>query len=170
MKKNLLFILAFLGLYVFMFPFVSVAIADDSNGCGLGTMIAPKKSLISATTRYISNYYLCSNQTFGVTSGTSGCTRHSLVKSEMAPQYFAEANIENLKVEMSRGEGEYLMAFADTLGCGMAAKDAFYQLTKKEYSTIFNKGDETPTQMLNNVKTAIKQNQQLKGQCQNAII
>jgi hypothetical protein len=143
--------------------------AESSVGCGLGQMIAPKQSLISATTRYITNGTFC-NQIFGMSSGTSGCTQHSIVKKESASQFYAEANLENLKVEMAQGGGEYLVAFADALGCNDQAKNIFTHVTQKEYGKIFQNGNESANQMLDNVKKVVNENQGLKGQCQNALI
>lgn len=143
--------------------------ADSSVGCGLGNYVMKDNSIVSATFRMTTNSTF-SNQLFGITSGTSGCAQHSIVKAKMAPVYYAEANIDHLKVEMALGEGEYLSAFADTLGCDAATKNAFIQETQSNYENIFDNENVTAHKMLDNVKHVINQNQSIRGKCQYAVI
>lgn len=144
-------------------------LADSSVGCGLGSLIWKKNSIVSALFRATTNASF-SSQLFGITTGTSGCTQHSIVKRDMAPVYYAEANMENLRMEMAMGEGEYLEAFAATLGCEMSDQKLFNDVTKAQYETIFKTDTNTPAKMLNNVKSVINQNATLKNTCEYAVI
>src|SRR5262245_39125640 len=90
--------------------------ADNSVGCGLGGYVAKDNSLISATTRSITNSTF-SNQLFGITSGTSGCAQHSIVQNKVKAYHFAQVNRDNLMFDMAKGDGKYLTAFAQALGC-----------------------------------------------------
>jgi len=83
--------------------------------------------------------------TFGMTSGTLGCTRHSIVKNDAAPLYFAEANYENLVVEMALGQGEYLNGFAATMGCDSTS---FSKAVQSNYHSIIMSENTTPAQLL----------------------
>ena len=157
MKKMILFILV-LG-------FSANLWADNSVGCGLGTLVAKDNTLISATTRSITNATF-SSQLFGITTGTSGCARHSIVQAEKAPMFYAEANLEQLKIEMAQGQGEFLNAFASTFGCTEQARPVFNQMVKENYSEIFKTGNEQPHQMLDGVKKIIEQNEITKNKCQ----
>ena len=140
------------------------AMADSSAGCGLGSMIWKSNSLISGLFRMTTNHSF-SSQLFGITSGTSGCSQHSLVKRDMAPIYYAEANIEELKVEMAKGEGEYVSVFSDALGCPENLKNEFLKASKDQYQTIFPKSEVTPSEMLKNVSQMIKNAPALSGRC-----
>lgn len=160
MKKLLLLAITFFSVQSF---------ADSSVGCGLGSLIWKKNSIVSALFRATTNASF-SSQLFGITTGTSGCTQHSIVKRDMAPVYYAESNMENLRVEMAMGEGEYLNAFAATLGCELSDQKLFNDVTKSQYETIFRVDTKTPAQMLNNVKSVINKNATLKNTCEYAII
>jgi len=147
-----------LGLFSFS------ASADNSAGCGLGTMIWRENSIISGLFRMTTNHSF-SSQLFGITSGTSGCSQHSIVMREKAPIYYAEANLEELKVDMAKGEGEYVSIFSDALGCPTNLKSDFVQSSKDKYETIFPKSDLSAQEMLENVKKMIKETPTLSGKC-----
>ena len=140
------------------------ALADNSAGCGLGSLIWKDNTIISALFRMTTNHSF-SSQLFGITSGTSGCSQHSIVMREMAPVYYAEANIEELKVDMAKGQGEYVSIFSDALGCPESLKPEFTKMTKEKYEVIFPKSDVTPVQMLDNVKKMMKDAPALSGRC-----
>ncbi len=53
---------------------------DKSSGCGLGWKVTSRQSLLSSYVRYITNAVTTS--TFAMTSGTSGCDSHSIVKND----------------------------------------------------------------------------------------
>lgn len=157
-----------LALILGVFFFMSGLYAGDSSvGCGLGSMIWKENTLVSATFRLTTNASF-SNQFFGITTGTSGCSQHGIVQSEMAPIYYAEANLEQLKLQMAQGQGEYLFAFAESLGCS-GEKNQFGQLTQSHYQQIFPTGLETPQQMLQNVKQVVSHST-LKDQCHYTVI
>lgn len=111
-----------------MFKFVLIAslalgsfaaFADDSSdGCGLGWQVTKKKTFSATTTRGTTNSVV--PNTFGMTSGTIGCEQHSLVKADMKPLHYADANYENLMTEIAQGQGEYLTGFAASMGCSSA--------------------------------------------------
>jgi len=88
---------------------------DSSSGCGLGWMLFKKNSLVSSYSRAATNATFSS--TFGMTSGTSGCAAHSIVKNDKLPEYFVETHLAQLQTDLMLGQGVYLQAFALGLGC-----------------------------------------------------
>tara|TARA_R110000868_G_scaffold167130_2_gene401430 strand:- start:5252 stop:5653 length:402 start_codon:yes stop_codon:yes gene_type:complete len=94
--------------------------ADSSSGCGVGWQVTQKTSLSASSTRSTTNAIL--PNTISMTSGISGCAHHSIVKVDSEVQYFAEANLENLQMEIAQGNGEYLATLSSLMGC-----DAAYQ-------------------------------------------
>jgi hypothetical protein len=145
------------------------AMADNSAGCGLGAMIWKENSIISGLFRMTTNQSF-SSQLFGITSGTSGCATHSIVKREQAPIYYAEANMEELKVDMAKGNGEYVSIFSDALGCPEGLKSEFAQLSKEKYEAIFPQSEQSPEEMLKNVKKMLKESPALSGRCSYAAL
>lgn len=145
------------------------ALADNSAGCGLGSLIWRDNSIVSATMRMTTNASF-SSQLFGITSGTSGCANHSIVMREKAPIYYAEANMEELKVDMAKGQGEYVSIFSDALGCPESLKQEFVNVSKENYSSIFSKSEVTPEELISNVKQVIKNAPALSGRCSYATL
>ena len=131
---------------VFLFVLVTTSIAfaeDKSDGCGLGWQVTKKMSMVATTTRSTTNSII--PNTFGMTSGTLGCARHSVVLKDKAPQHFVEANYETLLVEMSMGQGEALQAFSQVLGCD---SKALGQMVQENYSAIVPRAGVTPSEIL----------------------
>src|SRR3954470_446121 len=90
----------------------SLALARGSHpmsGCGLGYMLLANKEndkvsqILGATTDGTFG-----SQTFGITSGTSGCTEDGAVKWAKATEVYAEVNLDSLRREMAIGKGEYV--------------------------------------------------------------
>ncbi len=64
---------------------------------------------------------------------------------------FAEANFQSIRVDMARGQGESLTAFAQLLGCDGAAIETLGESAQKHYSEIFNSDHVTPVEMVKSV-------------------
>lgn len=130
---------------------ISMVHADSSTGCGLGSLIWKDRSVISALFAGTTNHSF-SSQFFGITSGTSGCSSHSIVKRDMLPVYYAEANLPELRHEMAIGSGEYLQTFAEVLGCDKAAQVEFTKWAQGSYSVMFPTANNTSAEFLQGLK------------------
>jgi hypothetical protein len=79
--KNILVLLV--GVAVLMTS--SLAFSDDqSSGCGLGWQVTQRMSLLSSAVRTTTDWFL--PNTFSMTSGTSGCAHHDIVKFRSSPR------------------------------------------------------------------------------------
>jgi len=139
-----------------IFSSIAIARADSSTGCGLGSMIWKQNSIVSALFRATTNHSF-SSQLFGITTGTSGCSQHSIVKRDMYPVYYAEANMPELRYEMAMGQGEYLATFAQVLGCTPAAQAEFMVWAKQSYGSMFPHADAKAQDMLKGLGQSFKQ-------------
>lgn len=164
MKKIVIFLTISMSLSA-----ASVFAADGSSGCGAGWYILKKNSLVSSTLRTTTNGIFFNN-TFGMTFGTSNCQQHSIVMKEKEAQYYAESNQEYLQIEMAEGQGEYLQAFARTLGCEDQAIPGFSRMVQKKYSQIIDQSEGSAQKMLENVKSELRQDPQLAVQCSSVMI
>src|SRR5690349_24196548 len=78
-------------------------------GCGLGYLLLSNKDndkvtqVLGSTTNGTFG-----TQTFGISSGTSGCTEDGAVKVARATEVFVEVNLDSLRREMAQGQGEYV--------------------------------------------------------------
>lgn len=77
------------------------------------------------------------NQTFGITSGTLGCTSDGMVNSNMKTAMFIENNKEQLARDMSVGSGETLASLAHLIGVEAQDQVAFNRLAKNSVARIF---------------------------------
>ena len=132
------------------------AMADSSTGCGLGSMIWRKNSIVSALFRATTNHSF-SSQLFGITTGTSGCSQHSIVKRDMYPVYYAEANLPELRYEMAQGQGEYVATFAEVLGCSPAAQVEFTAWAQSSYPKLFSNAKANSQDFLKGLGRELKQ-------------
>jgi hypothetical protein len=105
-------------------------------GCGLGYVLFGNEKnesimqILAATTNGTSG-----NQTFGMTSGTSGCTADGAVKFVKEAEVFAEVNLDTLRREMSVGDGEFVRTFASLIGSKDV--DSTLGMFKANYETLF---------------------------------
>jgi hypothetical protein len=119
------------------------AAADPDVGCGLGTQVWEGRSgsivkAFAATTNGTSG-----NQTFGVTSGTSGCSQGGTVTAQARVRMFAGANLDQLARDMAHGDGESLEAFAQLVGVSEEDRPAFFAFTQAHFAELY--GDEEVT-------------------------
>ena len=120
-----------------LFPAVAMAQANNIGSCGWGSKLfdgqagmAPQ--VLGATT----NGFL-GNQTFGITSGTSGCTQDGAVKSSWKTAMFIDGNKEKLARDMSVGSGEALDSLAHLLGVEAADRAQFDRVARENMQRIF---------------------------------
>ena len=133
-----------------------------TDGCGLGWQVYQKKTMLGTTIRGTTNAVV--PPTFGMTSGTMGCDQHQLAKNDVDAARYAFNNQEPLSIEMAQGEGEYLAAFAKTLGCDDSVQGEFAKMTQENYAAIAG-NNASAIEMLQNVKAQVKKNAALSQSC-----
>ena len=101
------------------------------------------------------------NQTFGISSGTSGCTQSGVVKSNWAAVMFIDGNKEALAREMSTGQGETLDSLAKLIGVEEQDKPVFFHVTKENFGQIFASENETSEQVMASLKDVLAANSEL---------
>jgi len=131
MKK----IIAILSL-VAAFPALAMA-ADNVGGCGVGSMVFKGQKGIAPQVLAVTTNGISGNQTFGITSGTLGCTQDGVVTSNMKTAMFIESNKDQLARDMSVGSGETLAALSHLLGVETQDQVAFNRLAKNNVARIF---------------------------------
>lgn len=122
-----------------LLPIAAMAAGENNIGsCGWGSKVfAGQRGLapqvLGATTNGTSG-----NQTFAITSGTSGCTQDGAVSSTWKTAMFIDGNKDKLAQDMSKGSGESLQSLAQLIGVKDADKAAFYRATKENFAQIFS--------------------------------
>ena len=109
-----------------------------TDSCGLGWKVTDKKSLMGTCTRGTTNSFV--PPTFGMSTGTLGCDKHSFAQADTKAVEFVAQNYDTLRLEMAAGEGENLAALARTMGCSDANVDAFGRAVQGSYETVVGNG------------------------------
>src|SRR5689334_3111829 len=127
-----------LGLMATLLPTLAMARGNHPMaGCGLGYLLLSNKDndkvtqVIGATTNGTFG-----SQTFGISSGTSGCTEDGAVKMARATEVFADVNLTTLRQEMAAGEGEYVNTFASMLGATDSKRSEMVRFFQTEYPNL----------------------------------
>lgn len=149
MKAKLLAV-ALIGLAPF-----SNAFADKDIGCGLGTMLFHGKSGVVFKVLGATTNGSFGNQTFGISSGTLGCSQDGVIASAERRNLFASANVDQLASEFAAGQGEALSTLASLYQISDADRAAFYALARQQYAQLFARSDVTTGEVLSGLETAM---------------
>jgi hypothetical protein len=110
---------------------------DDNVGCGWGSMLFDGQSGLAPQVMAATTNGTFGNQTFGITSGTAGCTQDGVVKGSRMVSMFMGSNLDKLASDMSVGEGETLETLASLMGIAEQDKPAFFAAARDNFTTIF---------------------------------
>lgn len=131
---------------------------DTGPGCGLGKLawgdykgqkeIAPQ--VLMATTNGTFG-----SQTFGISSGTSGCTNDGKIMAEQKTTMFASLNFDALSAEMAQGQGEHLASLAALMGVPAEHQAAFFAMTQERYTSLVQAGETSPVALVKALNDAI---------------
>ena len=129
MKKELV-----LASFVALLPVC--ASADNVGGCGWGSKLFHGQGGIVPQVLAVTTNGTSGNQTFGISSGTSGCTQDGVVQTNWKTAAFIEGNKNKLARDMSSGSGEAMESLAALIGVDAQDKAAFFAAAKANYSRI----------------------------------
>src|SRR5258706_16014039 len=124
-------------------PAFAFAQQNNIGSCGWGAKLFDGQSGVAPQVLAVTTNGTFGNQTFGITSGTSGCTQDGTVKSSWKTALFIDGNKEALARDMSVGSGEALDSLALLIGVEAQDRDAFNRAAKSNMGRIFAK-DATP--------------------------
>ena len=121
-----------------LFPVAAMAAGENNIGsCGWGAKLFDGQQGIATQVLAVTTNGTVGNQTFGISSGTSGCTQDGAVKSSWKTAMFIDGNKERLARDMSVGSGEALDSLAHLLGVDEQDRAAFGRLAKDNMARIF---------------------------------
>ena len=155
--------LKWLRLGVALLPLTATSVwaanPDNGPGCGLGKLawsdygrqksIAPQVMMATTNGTF-------GSQTFGISSGTSGCTNDGTIMAEHKVNVFAAANYESLSQEMARGGGEHLASLAELMGVAEESRPEFFALAQTQYASLVASGDTTPAAMIETLQSGME--------------
>ena len=116
---------------------VTVVAVPNVGGCGLGSKLFAGQSGIAPQVLAITTNGSFGSQTFGVSTGTSGCTQDGVVKSNWQTAMFIDENATKLAKDVAVGEGETLDSLAGLLGMQQDDRAVFFAHSKANFDRIF---------------------------------
>lgn len=130
---------------------------DNGPGCGLGKLawmdyggqkqIAPQVMMATTNGTF-------GSQTFGISSGTSGCANDGVIIKNKHMN-MASRSFESLAEEMAQGRGEHLASLATLLGVPEETQPEFFALVQEKYTILVGSDDTTAVTMLQALQSAM---------------
>ncbi len=135
----------------------NAASATNKNigGCGWGSKLFDGSGGLAPQVLAVTTNGTSGNQTFGMTSNTSGCTRSGVVETNWKGDAFAASNMTQLALDISRGEGETLNAMAELLGVVKDDRLSFATTLKQNFASIFPSSEVNSKDMLKNLRNVL---------------
>jgi len=145
MKKILVSAVAVLALSTSAYAGV-----NPQTGCGLGSQIIKDDSSVVMLSLQATTNGTSGNQTFGITSGTSGCKKVKFVMNERAEEFVA-SNMDQLAKEIAMGKGESVDTLAELLA--VEDKQEFASALQANYNSIYTSQNVEMADVLDNIST-----------------
>ena len=129
-------------------PAFAFAQQNNVGSCGWGTKLFDGQSGVFPQAFAGITNATSGNQTFAISSGTSGCTQDGVVKSTWKTAMFIDGNKDRLARDMSTGNGETLDSLAHLIGVHEQDRAAFSRAMQANVSVIFASGSTTDDSMI----------------------
>ena len=123
--------------------------ANDNTGCGLGSILIKNQNTsvtqaLAATTNGTSG-----NQTFGISSGTSNCSKPNNFVSNDKLNKFVTDNMDELALDISAGKGETLSTVAKLMN--VEDTTAFSAKLQANFSNIYTNENVTSATVIDSL-------------------
>ena len=153
--------------WVFVFVFFLVmgmsgmALGNPPNngpGCGLGKLAwadSSQQETIGGQVLMATTNGTFGSQTFGISSGTSGCTNDGKIFASEKVNVFTALNFDNLSQEMAQGQGEHLTSLATLMGIPQENHQDFFAMTQENYTTLVQAGETSPKAVVKAIHDAM---------------
>lgn len=132
---------------------------DTGPGCGLGKLAwsdYPNQKNIAPQVMMATTNGTFGSQTFGISSGTSGCTNDGTIMAQHKVSVFTAANYDSLSQEMAQGGGEHLASLAELLGVPADNRASFFAVAQSQYPKLVQAGDTSPAAMIAILQTGMQ--------------
>jgi hypothetical protein len=97
------------------------------------------------------------NQTFGITSGTLGCTKNGLVKSPSEVRMLVVSSLDNLARDVARGEGETLKSLATAMKVEDSDQGAMFTALQGNFTRIFSSENVTADEVIVSINAVMEE-------------
>jgi hypothetical protein len=145
--------LAFTTVFLF-FGTIGMAIAahsDNGPGCGLGKLAwgdYPNQQDVGPQVLMSTTNLTFGSQSFGISSGTSGCTHDGVLVQEEKVNVFATANFDNISQDMAQGQGEHLTALAMLMDIPIDQHPVLFIKAQERYAQLLQSSEISPNALI----------------------
>jgi hypothetical protein len=140
----------------------SLAMADNIGGCGWGAKLMDGNKGIVPQVIAVTTNGTFGNQTFGISSGTSGCTQDGVVRSNWKVAAFIGENKTKLAKDTAVGNGETLESLANLLGMQGEQRNEFFALSQSNFDKIFPQEEVKAEDVVASFREVLEGSQSLK--------
>jgi hypothetical protein len=133
----------------------------SSAGCGLGTMLFDGQSGIGPQVLAVTTNGTSGNQTFGITSGTLGCTKDGVVRPPAEVRILLMSSLDNLATDVARGEGETLTSLASVMAIDEADQPRFFVSLQDNFARIFPDENVTADEVITSINAVMAEDEVL---------
>jgi len=123
--------------------------ANENTGCGLGNQVIQNQDSVLKQVLAVTTNGTIGNQTFGITSGTVGCTKPAAFVSNDKANSFVADNMDTLAMDISNGKGESVDTLATLLN--VEDKATFKAKLQNNFAKIYSSSDVTSAQVIENI-------------------
>jgi len=127
----------------------TASFANTNTGCGLGSDIIKNQDSVVMQVFAVTTNGTSGNQTFGITSGTSGCAKPAKFVSNDRANEFVAGNMDVLALDISNGQGEALSTLATLLN--VANPDRFATVLQANFEKIYTSSDVNSADVIDNI-------------------
>lgn len=137
------------------------AVADNVGSCGWGSKMFDGQSGIAPQVLAVTTNGTFGNQTFGISSGTSGCTQDGTVTSTWKTAMFIDGNKHALARDAAAGHGETLDVLAELIGVDAADQANFNRVARENFARIFPGNEVTAVEIQTSLRDVLAANARL---------
>ncbi len=136
-----------LATVLFIFGLTGISLGahpDNGPGCGLGKLAwssYPGQQSIGSQVFQATTNGTFGSQTFGISSGTSGCTNDGTIFASEKVNVFAAVNFDNISQEMAQGRGEHLTSLATLMEIPTEQHQVFFAMAQERYTNLIQSGE-----------------------------
>ena len=101
------------------------------------------------------------NQTFGITSGTLGCTQDGVVQPPAEVRILLMSSLDGLAADVARGQGETLASLASLMAIDEADQPRFFVSLQGNFLRIFPNEQVTADQVISSINAVMAEDEVL---------
>lgn len=136
--------------------------AQNVGKCGWGSKLFDGQRGIAPQVLAVTTNGTSGNQTFAITSGTSGCTQDGVVRSSWQTAAYIGKNMNKLARDISRGQGENLDTLVVLLEVEDQHRPVFVSTLQQNFSSIFGEPDADSKQVIASLKKVLEGQKELQ--------